>query len=69
MAQQFGLVSYTICFAELIDHKIKIDLLTNFQDIVNFVDFPCNFMTKAMKVVRLPFLSYKVGLMINIIFQ
>ena len=30
----------------LIHHKIKIDSLTNFRDIVNFVDFPCNLMTK-----------------------
>ena len=46
MANQFCLVSYTICYAELIDHKIKIDSLTNFRDIVNFVDSPCNLMTK-----------------------
>ena len=43
---QFCLVSCTLCYAELNDHKIKIDSLTNFRDIVNFVDFPCNLMTK-----------------------
>ena len=32
MAHQFGLVSYTICYAELIDHKIKIDSLTELID-------------------------------------
>ena len=42
---QFCLVSHTICYAELINHK-KIDSLANFRDIVNFVDFPCNLMTK-----------------------
>ena len=46
MVHQFCFVSYTICYAELIDCKIKIDSLTNFRDIVNFVDFPCNLMTK-----------------------
>ena len=46
MAHQFCLVSYTLCYAELIDHKIIIDSLTNFRDIVNFVDFPFNLMTK-----------------------
>ena len=46
MAHQFCLVSYTKCYAELIDPKIKIDSLTNFRDRVNFIHFPCNFMTK-----------------------
>ena len=46
MAHQFCLASYTLCYAELIDHRLKIDSLTNFRDIVNFVDFPCNLMTK-----------------------
>ena len=30
----------------MIDHKIKIGSLTNFRDIVNFVDFSCNLITK-----------------------
>ena len=38
--------SYTISYVKLIDHKIDIDSLTNFRDIVNFVDFPINLMTK-----------------------
>ena len=46
MAHQFCFVSYAICYAKFIDHKIKIDSLTNFRDIVNFVHFPRNLMTK-----------------------
>ena len=46
MANQFCLVTYTKCYIELIDPKIKIDSLTNFRDIVNFTHFPCNLMTK-----------------------
>ena len=45
MAHQFCLVSSTLYYAELIDHVIKVDSLTNFRDSVNFVDFPCNLMT------------------------
>ena len=30
----------------MIEHKIQIGSLTHFRDIVNFVDFPCNLMTK-----------------------
>ena len=40
MAHQFCLVSYTKCYIELIDPRIKIDSLTN------FTHFPCNLMTK-----------------------
>ena len=47
MAQHFSLFSYTKCYAELIDPKIKIDSLTNSRDIVNFIYFPCNLMTKC----------------------
>ena len=39
-------VSYTKCYAELTDPKIKIDSLTNFRDIINFILSPCNLMTK-----------------------
>ena len=45
-AHQFWLFSNTNCYAELTDPKIKIDSLTNFWVIVNFVYFPCNLMTK-----------------------
>ena len=34
------------CYAEMIEHKIQIGSLTHFRDIVNFVYFPCNLMTK-----------------------
>ena len=46
MSYQLCLVSYIICYTELIDSKIKIYSLTNFRDIVYFVYFPCNLMTK-----------------------
>ena len=40
MAQQFCLILYTKCYAELIDPKVKIDSLKT------FLYFPCNLMTK-----------------------
>ena len=46
MIHQFCLVSYTKCYTEMIDHKINVDSLTNSRDIVNFIYFPCNLMTK-----------------------
>ena len=70
MVHQFCLVSYTECYDEFTDPEIKIDSLTNFLDIVNFIYFPCNLMTKlGMKVVDCHFSVKKLGLMIEIIFE
>ena len=46
MAHLFCLVLYTKFYAELIDPEIKNDSLTNSRDIVNFIYFLCNLMTK-----------------------